>query len=201
MRVCDRDLVAAGLATYDKQTKRTHKADARGRTLDIHSLRGTFASMMAATGVPLATAQVLMRHSTPTLTAKHYVDPAMLDTAGAVERLPAAHPEAQERATGTAVHAADSGAEKRPPFRPPVQAKTRQNVAIAGSKAGNYEDMTAEQQETRIANNDRSFRGVAARDNECKEWYRGRDLNPGPLDPQSSALTKLSYLGPCSPGV
>ena len=54
----------------------------------LHSLRVTFASMLAAGGVPLATAQVLMRHSTPTLTAKHYLDPAMLDTRGAVERLP-----------------------------------------------------------------------------------------------------------------
>ncbi len=32
-----------------------------------------------------------MRHCTTTLTAKHYLDPAMLDTAGAVERLPGIH--------------------------------------------------------------------------------------------------------------
>lgn len=87
VRVFDRDLVAAGLAYRDERGKIV-KTDARGRTLDIHSLRGTYASMLAAAGVPLATAQVLMRHSTPALTMKHYVDPGMLDTAGAVGRLP-----------------------------------------------------------------------------------------------------------------
>ena len=84
----DKDLLAAGLATKEKK-RRIQKTDSRGRTLDIHSLRGTFAIMLTASGVPLASAQVLMRHSILTLTARHYVDPAMLNTVGAVESLPA----------------------------------------------------------------------------------------------------------------
>jgi len=78
VKVFDRDLAAANIA----------KHDARGRVADLHALRMTYCSLLAGGGVPLATAQVLMRHHSPTLTAKHYLDPAMLDTAGAVERLP-----------------------------------------------------------------------------------------------------------------
>ncbi len=78
VRVFDRDLAAAEIA----------KVDAQGRVLDIHSLRGTFATLLTAAGVPLATAQVLMRHTTPTLTAKHYIDRDGLDVRGAIEKLP-----------------------------------------------------------------------------------------------------------------
>ena len=105
VRVFDRDLVAAGLAHWrpDGTIAKTYE---RGRTLDMHSLRATFASLLAQAGVPLATASVLMRHSDPRLTMRHYVDPAALDTAGAVERLPGctgpynAHPGHAESAVG-----------------------------------------------------------------------------------------------------
>jgi integrase len=40
--------------------------------IDFHSLRVTFASLLALNGVPLALAQKLMRHSTPVLTANIY---------------------------------------------------------------------------------------------------------------------------------
>ena len=51
-RVFDGDLVAAGIP----------KTDAQGRTLDIHCLRHTFATLLARNGVSPATAQKLMRH-------------------------------------------------------------------------------------------------------------------------------------------
>ncbi|MFP4502608.1 MAG: hypothetical protein ACLFTT_16555 [Candidatus Hydrogenedentota bacterium] len=129
VRVFNRDLVAAGLAAKDDDGT-IHKADSRGRTLDMHSLRGTYASMLAVAGVPLATTQVLMRHSTPALTAKHYVDPAMLDTAGAVERLPGLHPEQD------AARKVENTPGKCPPMRPPLYDKTGQNVAFPGPQAG-----------------------------------------------------------------
>ena len=56
--------------------------------MGIHSLRVTFGSMLAAAGVPLTTAQHLMRHSDPKLTASVYTDPAVLDLRGAVSKLP-----------------------------------------------------------------------------------------------------------------
>jgi Site-specific recombinase XerD len=54
-----------------------------GRTVDVHCLRRTFGTMLARAGVPLTTTQKLMRHSSPTITAKYYidVDPVDLHTA------------------------------------------------------------------------------------------------------------------------
>jgi len=61
--------------------------DSRGRQVDLHALRLTFGTSLAAAGVPMRTAQQLMRHSDINLTSKIYVDPALLDLAGAVEAI------------------------------------------------------------------------------------------------------------------
>jgi integrase len=60
-----------------------------GRSIDIHSLRKTFGTRLAAAGVPLTTVQRLMRHSTPTLTAKLYIDVDPINMMEALEKLPA----------------------------------------------------------------------------------------------------------------
>jgi integrase len=65
------------------------KRDERGRTVDIHALRTSFATWLAAAGVDPRTAQELMRHKDINLTAGVYTDPKLLDTAAAVESLPA----------------------------------------------------------------------------------------------------------------
>ncbi len=94
--VFNRDLIAADIP----------KTDERGRTLDVHSLRHTFASLLNAAGVAPRTAQEAMRHSEIGLTMRHYTDPKLLDVAGAIESLPVlsldipAIPE-QVAATGT----------------------------------------------------------------------------------------------------
>lgn len=59
-----------------------------GRSLDVHSLRRTFGTMLARAGVPLTTTQRLMRHSTPELTAKLYIDVEEIDMSQAVAKLP-----------------------------------------------------------------------------------------------------------------
>lgn len=59
-----------------------------GRSLDVHSFRRTFGTMLARAGVPLTTTQRLMRHSTPELTAKLYIDVEPIDMAQAVDKLP-----------------------------------------------------------------------------------------------------------------
>lgn len=80
LKVLHREIKAAGIP----------KQDSRGDAVDLHSLRVTFALMLAAGGAPLATARLLLRRPAPALTARRRVDPAILDTAGAVESLAAA---------------------------------------------------------------------------------------------------------------
>ena len=78
-RILNRDLVAAGIP----------KRDERNRVVDVHALRVTFGTHLCAAGVPLRTVQAAMRHSKPELTANLYIDPKLLDIAGAIEALPA----------------------------------------------------------------------------------------------------------------
>ena len=52
VKILDRDLAFAGIAERDD----------RGRTLDVHSLRTTFGTLLSRGGVPLRTAQEAMRH-------------------------------------------------------------------------------------------------------------------------------------------
>jgi integrase len=77
---------------------RTFKADCRaagielvddsGRTIDFHALRMTLATHLSKSGVSPRTAQAPLRHSDIRLTMQIYTDPALLDVAGALERLP-----------------------------------------------------------------------------------------------------------------
>ena len=59
-----------------------------GRTVDVHSLRRTFGTLLARARVPLTTAQRLMRHSTPELTARLFIDVEPIDIADALDKLP-----------------------------------------------------------------------------------------------------------------
>lgn len=70
------DLKAAGLA-YTTEAG----------TLDLHALRVTFATLLARSGVSLAQAQRLMRHSTPALTANVYTKLRIEDGHAAVARI------------------------------------------------------------------------------------------------------------------
>ena len=78
VRILNRDIEAAGIA----------KEDDRGRTIDVHALRGTFATMLSTSGVAPRTAQAAMRHSSIDLTMNAYTDPRLLDVAGALDSLP-----------------------------------------------------------------------------------------------------------------
>lgn len=78
LRVLERDLVFAGIA----------KRDDLARTVDLHAFRTSLCTHLARAGVPLRTAQAVMRHSNPALTANIYTDPTLLDTAAAVGALP-----------------------------------------------------------------------------------------------------------------
>jgi hypothetical protein len=92
-RILGRDLVAAGLARLVKDQKtgktRIDTSDERGRTIDVHALRHTFASLLSKGGVAPRTAQAAMRHSDIKLTMQTYTDPKLLDVRGALDVLPA----------------------------------------------------------------------------------------------------------------
>ena len=78
LRTFNLDLAAAGIA----------KRDSQGRTVDVHSLRHTFATLLARNGVSPSVAQKLMRHSDIRLTMNTYTHLDLADTAGAVGALP-----------------------------------------------------------------------------------------------------------------
>lgn len=78
VKVMNRDLVFAGILKHDD----------RGRTVCVHSLRHTFATLMSQGGVAPRTAQAAMRHSTIDLTMSVYTDPRLLDVTAALDALP-----------------------------------------------------------------------------------------------------------------
>lgn len=77
VRIFNRDLAAAGIA----------KRDERDRTLDIHSLRHTFATLLARGGVEPRTVQTAMRHSSLQMTGR-YTDEKLLEVCKALSALP-----------------------------------------------------------------------------------------------------------------
>ncbi|HOD81750.1 MAG: site-specific tyrosine recombinase XerC [Planctomycetes bacterium ADurb.Bin126] len=108
VKIFNRDLVDAGLAreVTDPETGKTRieKSDINGRTVDVHSLRHTFATLLSKAGVVPRMAQELMRHSDIRLTMNVYTHLQLVDTAGAVETLPTIgiqRQAAEQRATGT----------------------------------------------------------------------------------------------------
>ncbi len=121
IKIFDRDLVAAGLARVVEieQTGKTRidKTDAEGRTIDIHCLRHTFATMLSQAGVAPRMAQELLRHSDIRLTMNTYTHLQLVDTAEAVECLPrVGRPDGRadsQKRTGTddGVCGAENGAE------------------------------------------------------------------------------------------
>jgi integrase len=118
VRILDRDLAAAGIP----------KRDDRGRTVDVHAMRGTFASHLARAGVSPVTLKTLMRHARIETTLKHYADPALLDVAGAVEMLPAVTTASTVGVVATGTDSVALGVALN-------QGHSRQNVALSGNRA------------------------------------------------------------------
>jgi len=90
MRGFRRDLKAAGI-------------DPEG--VDFHALRVTFATNLARSGVPLALAQRLMRHSTPALTSNIYTRLRLDDEEAAVDGSVPDYLKSEALARGAAAHA------------------------------------------------------------------------------------------------
>ncbi len=77
-RTMKRDLKAAGIPVKDE----------RGFVVDVHALRGTFATLLAIGGTNPRIVQELMRHSDPRLTSNVYTHLRLNDTRGALDTLP-----------------------------------------------------------------------------------------------------------------
>ena len=135
IRVFDRDLKAAGI----------DKTDTQGRTLDVHCLRHTFATLLSRAKVAPRTAQELLRHSDIRLTMQTYTHLELLDTAHAVESLPEIETlqEAAASLTGT-------DGEESPDFsRTKYVSSCSQNLSSSGhglSRSGRGSRMTRSQE-------------------------------------------------------
>ncbi|MCD8139200.1 MAG: tyrosine-type recombinase/integrase [Planctomycetaceae bacterium] len=81
------DLEAAGILSRDSDDNLVI-TDEYGMIYDFHCLRATFATLLNKARVPLATAQRLMRHSDPKLTANIYTHVMLDDKAEALAKLP-----------------------------------------------------------------------------------------------------------------
>ncbi len=96
------DLEAAGVLSRDDRGALV-TTDECGFVYDFHDLRHTFGTLLNKAKVPLATAQRLMRHSDPKLTANIYTHVLIDDKAEALANLPtiAARRPADEQAAKT----------------------------------------------------------------------------------------------------
>ena len=78
VRILNRDLAAAGIPKFDKY----------GRSIDVHALRHTFATLLSNSGVAPLITKAAMRHSDLRLTMNTYTDKKLLDIHGALKKLP-----------------------------------------------------------------------------------------------------------------
>ncbi len=123
------------------------RVDARGRAVDVHALRTTFGSHLALSGIPLRTAQELMRHSDPKLTANVYQDVGILDTFGAVESMPSFC--IQKNESRLAAQDGGNGPTLCPPICPPLDAKTVHFSASDCTEVENHHTIQIEQQDNK----------------------------------------------------
>lgn len=161
VKVLDRDLKLAKIA----------KRDERNRTVNVHSLRHTFATLMSRGGVAPRVAQAAMRHATLDLTMRVYTDPKLLDIAGALDMLPAL-PLDRPVAAVTVATGTDGGSES-----------LHQRLHQLGTGAG-----TPRQLLTKSAA--RSIRETpSGAPNAGSGWYARQDSNLWPAASEAAALS------------
>ena len=93
----DRQYSGLGAAPVDDAAERKRRKnssflaaeDEQGRVVDFHALRTTFITNLSRSGVAPKTAQLLARHCDINLTMNTYTMLGVMDTAAAVETLPA----------------------------------------------------------------------------------------------------------------
>ncbi len=146
--------------TLDLQAAKIIKVDERGRVVDVHSLRHTFGTLLAKSGVPQQLAQFAMRHSDPKLTANLYTHLDLGDLGTAVAAIPPLV--ARERAAATAESASVSLA----PTLAPTPVSSRQEQATSGKSISDMGLYSASKQAVRIGNKDKGIHHAATAGNE-----------------------------------
>ncbi len=177
LRIFNRDLKMAGIA----------KRDERGRTLDVHAMRTTLATLLGKGGVAMRTAQAAMRHSDPRLTAGTYTDPKLLDVRGALDVLPPMNLNGSDRdaiaATGTDLVA--------PTVAPtPYKLVQPESVPVKVAGVSVHTERKTKPDATSMPVN-RKDPLTTAVSGSCKSGQE--DLNLRPHGPEPCALAKLSY--------
>jgi len=173
VKVLDRDLKAAGIP----------KLDGKGHSLDLHSLRHTFATMLGRSGASLQVAQTAMRHSDPKLTAITYTHLGLMDVQSALDSLPSIplH-EAEPVKQVATVRASDSEVQSAlVPALVPTSRKGCQNLSKTDKSISEFKPTIT----TRKHAKNPVFTGVLVN---SKEWAH-QDSNLGPSDYESPALT------------
>jgi len=133
LRTFNLDLAAAGIA----------KRDAQGRTVDVHGMRHTFATLLARKGVTSSVAQKLMRHSDIRLTMNKRT-PAMLLGTQALGRTPgASFVSACGRRSGGGSRRPDSGKPMRKTRRHPGTFLTPRSLAAVTATTAARTDANA----------------------------------------------------------
>ncbi len=169
VRILNRDLTAADIK----------KADERGRTIDVHSLRHSFGTLLSKGGVAPRTAQSAMRHSTIDLTMNVYTDPKLLDIHGALDALPLLDLNAERtaeraaaRATGTdhqnAGPVQDNPSPKFAPAfapefaRPGAQASQLRSITVHEARDGDMQSSRRERDKTPTKQSEKALPTVFA---------------------------------------
>ena len=182
LKVLDKDLAFAGIA----------KRDARGRTVDVHALRHTFGTHLARACVIPRVAQAAMRHSSLDLTMNVYTDPALLDVAGVLDKLPALveHRKKLTQSHKTLPPDGKQGPENFTPDLPHPPVHYGQSEAKTGKTGGENQEKKDWATAGKMGHKSRSDveKGrLSTRDNRLSQSER-EDLNFRPLRPERSAL-------------
>jgi len=151
-KIFHRDCAAAGI----------ERCDSASRVVDVHSLRGTFATQLARAGVSLQVAQRLLRHSDPKLTANAYTHLTLVDTSDAVNKLPSFGVPANQQAVEKASNL----------VTPTVTPKSR-NACHLGASAVNSNTL---QQHRKVDGTDRISTN---NDRPLQEVARKKESGPG----------------------
>lgn len=163
----------------DRAFGKIAEKDERDAVVDVHALRLTFCTHLHKAGVSLRTAQLAMRHSTPTLTANIYTDTALLDVAGALDKLPALKGPKLE--TAKAVAQADEGVSDHAPDHAPTPGSPVPFCAAADQSRGAHASQRSTRTRGGMVSNDRPIRVLSTAVQRIKDGGRCRARTCDPL--------------------
>jgi len=156
-----------------------------GSIAGFHSLRVTYSTELDLAGVSDQTGIALTRHKDRRTRTESYMDIRLLDTFGAVERLPSYGDDRPEQGAAAALR---TGTDDRPVGVDQIQdQKGRANVQIRSIPCSDTDSSDGD-----VSHGDLQETAVSVRSERVSENVRtGKrgDSNPRPLGPQPSALT------------